>query len=128
MVNEDVNSLLHGSSYQAPGGGSLYAPLRAKMIALALAMGYDEETMIECGVNWSDDQDPFIHIKNHRYMHYMTTCNMCVILSFESRLAKEQFEDLMNVRHIGCVVQSLTINLRRPVKFPDSVSQFSQAT
>lgn len=69
MVNEDVNSLLHGSSYQAPGGGSLYAPLREKMIALALAMGYDEETMIKCGVNWSDDQDPFKHIKNHSRVH-----------------------------------------------------------
>ncbi|ATZ47338.1 hypothetical protein BCIN_02g06280 [Botrytis cinerea B05.10] len=121
MVSEDIGSLLHGSSYQAPGGGALYEPLREKMIAVALEMGYDRETMTECGVNWSDDQDPFKHVKNHGYMHYMTACNMRVVFSFEKWLGKERFDDFMNVRHIGCVVQSLTLNLKRPVKFPDSL-------
>jgi hypothetical protein len=111
---------LAASSYQAPGGGELYAPLREKVIAIALAMGYDRDTMVEYGVNWSDDHDPFGHVKNHGYPHLMTMCNMRVIFSFEAQL-KERYADFMNAKHVGCMVKSTTLNLMRPVKFPDSV-------
>jgi len=113
-------SLLEASSYQTPGGGDLYTPLREKVIATAIAMGYDRETMVECGVTWSDDHDPFQHVKNHAYPHYITICNMRVLYSFEKQL-KDRFKDFMNTRHIGSVVKSLTLNLIRPVKFPDSL-------
>jgi hypothetical protein len=77
---------LAASSYQARGGGDLYAPLREKVVAIALAMGYDRDTMVEYGVNWSDDQNPFGHVKNHGYLRLMTMCNMRVIFSFEAQL------------------------------------------
>lgn len=52
--------------------------------------------------------------------------NMRVLFSFEKWLGKERFDDFMNARHIGCVVQSLTLNLMGPVRFPDSVSRLTQ--
>jgi hypothetical protein len=113
-------SELEASSYQTPGGGDSYALLRQMVIETAVAMGYDRETMVECGVNWSDHQDPFGHVKNHAYPQFMTMCNMRVIYSFEKQL-KERYHDFMNARHIGCLVKSTTLNLKRPVQFPDSV-------
>ncbi|KFY01096.1 hypothetical protein O988_02917 [Pseudogymnoascus sp. VKM F-3808] len=113
-------SALAASSYHAPGGGELYAPLREKVIATAVAMGYDRETMVEYGVNWSDDHDPFGHVKNHAYPSLMTMCNMRVIFSFEPYL-KEKYADFMNAKTIGCLVKSTTLDLKRPVTFPDSL-------
>jgi hypothetical protein len=45
------SSALDASSYQSPGGGVLYEPLRQKVIEKAVEMGYDRATMVECGVN-----------------------------------------------------------------------------
>ena len=38
-----------------------------------------------------------------------------------SRLGKEKYDDLMETRGVGVVVKSYTIDLKRPVAFPDSV-------
>ena len=113
-------SALAASSYQSPGGGDLYALLRQRVIATAVSMGYDRATMVECGVSWSDDLDPVGHVKSHAYPHFMTMCNMRVINSFEAQL-KERYQDFMNANHVGCLAKSTTLNLMRPVKFPDSV-------
>jgi acyl-CoA thioesterase FadM len=113
-------STLDASSYQAPGGGELYAPLRKNIVETAVAMGYDRATMLEYGVNWSDDQDPFGHVKNHAYGHFTSACNVRVFHSFEAQL-KDKFEDMMTARGIGLLVRSTTSRLMRPVKFPDSV-------
>lgn len=120
MASVKFTSSLEASSYQSPGGGSAYAPLRKNVIETALAMGYDLATMVECGVNWSDDHDPFKHVKNAAYPHYVNACNFRVFQSFETQL-KDKFQDLMNTRGIGVIVKSYTIDLKRPVKFPDSV-------
>jgi hypothetical protein len=64
-------SALEASSYQSPYGGAAYAPLRKRIVETALSMGYDEATMVECGINWSDDHDPFQHVKNSAYPHYV---------------------------------------------------------
>lgn len=37
-------------------------------------MGYDQATMTEIAINWSDDHDPFGHVKNHAYGHFFSTC------------------------------------------------------
>lgn len=71
MAPAKFASALEASSYQAPGGGTVYAPLRKRMVDLALAMGYDEATMVECGVNWADDQDPVQHVKTHACGHFI---------------------------------------------------------
>lgn len=71
MAPPKFSSELEASSYQSPDGGAAYAPLRKKVIETVVAMGYDRATMVECGVNWSDDHDPFQHVKNHAYPHYV---------------------------------------------------------
>ena len=48
-----------------------YAPLRAKALATLESMGYDTETMVERGVVWVDDQDPFGHVMQSQYMHFL---------------------------------------------------------
>ena len=100
----------------------MYAPLRKKVVETAVAMGYDRDTMIEVGVNWSDDHDPFRHVKNHAYPHWVAQCNVRVFQSFEKPLGKEKYDDLMNARHIAVLVKSYTVDLKRPVQFPDSAS------
>lgn len=115
------SSALESSSYQSPDGGSAYAPLRKKIIDSAIAMGYDAATMVECGVSWSDDHDPFQHVKNAAYVHYVNQCKFREFQSFEPFLGKERFQDMLNLRRVGPVVKGYTIDLKRPVKFPDSV-------
>ncbi|KAF7908495.1 uncharacterized protein EAF01_004250 [Botrytis porri] len=113
-------SALEASSYQSPDGGPAYSLLRKKVVDMAIAMGYDASTMVECGVNWSDDHDPFKHVKNHAYPHYVNQCNFRVFQSFEAQLG-ERFQDLLDTQHIGVVVKTYTIDLKRVVKFPDSL-------
>ncbi|TEY82973.1 hypothetical protein BOTCAL_0026g00370 [Botryotinia calthae] len=113
-------SALESSSYQSPDGGSAYAPLRKKAIEEAVAMGYNPATMVECGVTWSDDHDPFQHVKNASYVHYANQCGFREIQSFEPYLGKENFQDILKVRGIGPVVKNYTTDFKRPAKFPDS--------
>ncbi|KAH8645582.1 hypothetical protein BGZ60DRAFT_392540 [Tricladium varicosporioides] len=120
MQPTKFTSALEASSYQGPDRGLAYEFLRKNVVETALAMGYDKQTMVECGVSWSDDHDPFKHVKNAAYPHYVNQCNFRVFESFEEQLG-ERFEDLMNTRHIGVMVKTYTINLKRPVKYPDSL-------
>lgn len=111
---------LEASSYHAPGGGDLYKPLREKLVSQALAQGYDEPTMMEHGVVWADDQDPWGHIMNAGFPHYASACNFRLFESFEEHL-KDKFQDLMKVRGIGVIVKTSTLDIKRPVSYPDSV-------
>ncbi|CAJ2503462.1 Uu.00g108560.m01.CDS01 [Anthostomella pinea] len=117
---KQFGSLLEASSYQSPGGGAKYAPMRKKIVDTAVEMGYDAETMVEVGVVWADDHDPFQHIKNHQYPHWANTCNLRVFQSFEAHL-KDKFKDLMAARHIGVMVKGFSLDLKAPVNFPDSI-------
>ncbi|TVY73292.1 hypothetical protein LSUE1_G005068 [Lachnellula suecica] len=112
---------LDASSYQSPGGGALYAPLRDAIVATATAMGYDPSTMVEIGINWSDDLDPFGHVKNHAYGHFTTACNVRVFHSFETSLGTEKFDDFMHARGVGVLVRSSTTRWLRPVTFPNAL-------
>lgn len=115
------SSALESSSYQSPDGGSSYAPLRERVVETATAMGYDAATMVECGVSWSDDHDPFQRVKNAAYVHYVNQCKFREFQSFEPYLGKENFQDMLNLKRIGPVVKGYTVDLKSPVKFPDSV-------
>ena len=83
-------------------------------------MGYDPASMTECGINWSEDQDPFNHVTNATYPRYMALCNFRVFETFADDL-KEKYEDLMNARGIGVIVKTYVLDLKRPTKYPDSV-------
>ncbi|KAH6676796.1 hypothetical protein B0J14DRAFT_537549 [Halenospora varia] len=113
-------SMLEASSYQTPGGGSSYAPLRENTIKTLIQMGYDKSTMIERGITWSDDHDPFGHVKNHAFLEFFTACGVRVFFSFEEHL-KEKFEDFITAKGISCLVKTATLKILKPVKFPDSL-------
>ncbi|KAI1277937.1 hypothetical protein F5Y07DRAFT_407121 [Xylaria sp. FL0933] len=120
MTGIKFKSQLEASSYHAPGGGELYKPVREKIVGQALAQGYDEATMMEHGVVWADDQDPWGHIMNAGFPHYASACNFRLFESFEEHL-KGKFEDLMKVRGIGVIVKTITVDIKRPVSYPDSI-------
>ncbi|KAI2602751.1 hypothetical protein GGR54DRAFT_487851 [Hypoxylon sp. NC1633] len=120
MTPMKFKTQLEASSYHAPGGGELYKPLREKIVDQALAQGYDEASMIEHGVTWADDQDPWGHIMNAGFPHYASACNFRLFESFEEHL-KDKFQDLMKVRGIGVIVKSSILDIKRPVTYPDSI-------
>ncbi|KAI1256612.1 hypothetical protein MGN70_001736 [Eutypa lata] len=120
MAAVKFKTQLEASSYHAPGGGELYKPLREKIVKQAIEQGYDEATMMEHGVVWADDQDPWGHIMNAGFPHYASACNFRLFESFEEHL-KDKFQDLMKVRGIGVIVKSSTIDIKRPVSYPDSI-------
>ncbi|KAI0450514.1 hypothetical protein F5B21DRAFT_428291 [Xylaria acuta] len=120
MAPAKFKTQLEASSYHAPGGGELYKPLREKLVNQALAQGYDEATMMEHGVVWADDQDPWGHIMNAGFPHYVSACNFRLFESFEEHL-KDKFQDLMKARGIGVIVKASTLNIKRPVSYPDSI-------
>ncbi|KAF0319265.1 hypothetical protein GQ607_013514 [Colletotrichum asianum] len=111
-------SRLEASSYHAPGGGAAYQPLRESLIKKILEQGYDEETMIEHGVVWADDQDPFGHIMNAGFSHFASSCNFRVFESFEAQLG-DKINDFINAKGIGVMVKQFTVDIKRPVSYPD---------
>ncbi|KAF5496849.1 hypothetical protein CGCS363_v007899 [Colletotrichum siamense] len=113
-------SRLGASSYHAPGGGAAYQPLRENLIKKVLEQGYDEETMIEHGVVWADDQDPFGHIMNAGFSHFASSCNFRVFESFEAQLG-DKINDFINAKGIGVMVKQFTVDIKRPVSYPDSI-------
>jgi acyl-CoA thioesterase FadM len=120
MAQSRFKSQLDASSYHAPGGGQLYKPLRDKTVQQALEQGYDEASMMEHGVSWADDQDPWGHISNAQFPHFVSACNFRLFESFEEHLG-DKFQDLMKVRGIGVIVKSTILDIKRPVSYPDSV-------
>ena len=122
MAPVKFKSQLEASSYHAPGGGELYKPLREGVVKQALEQGYDEATMMGHGVVWADDQDPWGHIMNAGFPHYASSCHFRLFESFEEHL-KDKFQDLMKARGIGVIVKSTTLEVKRPVTYPDSVSK-----
>lgn len=64
---------------------------------------------------------------NAGFPHYASACNFRLFESFEEHL-KDKFQDLMKVRGIGVIVKSSTIDIKRPVSYPDSVSTHIRTT
>jgi acyl-CoA thioesterase FadM len=115
---------LEASAYHSPIAGSQWQPLRDAVIKQALAMGFEEETMMERGVHWYDDQDPFGHIANPAYGNFASAQGVRIFESFEAQLGKEKMESLMSGKGIGVVLGDYNCRFRRPVSYPDSVSLF----
>ena len=121
MAPVKFKSQLEASSYHAPGGGELYKPLREKIVQQALDQGYDKASMLEHAVKWADDQDPWGHIMNAGFPHYTSACNYRLFESFEEHLG-DKFQDLIKARGIGVIVKTTTLDIKRPVSYPDAVS------
>ncbi|MCJ1356674.1 MAG: hypothetical protein MMC33_006669 [Icmadophila ericetorum] len=120
MAPAQFKTPLEASSCNSPSGGEAYAPLRKRIIENAIAMGYNAESMVECGVRWEDDQDPFGHVAGPAYPRYVGICNLRVIESFAEWL-KDKYDDMVNARGIGILAKAYTVDVKRPVTYPDSL-------
>ncbi|OTA64074.1 hypothetical protein K449DRAFT_381017 [Hypoxylon sp. EC38] len=98
-----------------------YAPLRGRALATLEAMGYGPKTMVERGVVWAEDQDPFGHVMNSQYSHFLSTCFHRVMESFDQFLSKEEFDDMIHARTVIPVLRKYEVDFRRQVKYPDSL-------
>ncbi|KAK8046185.1 hypothetical protein PG996_014249 [Apiospora saccharicola] len=98
-----------------------YQPLRAQALATLEAMGYDPATMVERGVVWAEDQDPFGHVMQSQFMHFMGTCFHRVMESYGEHLTEREYDDMIHARTVVPVVRRYELDLRRQVKYPDSL-------
>ncbi|KAF3001568.1 hypothetical protein E8E14_000522 [Neopestalotiopsis sp. 37M] len=77
-----------------------YATLRGRALSTLEAMGFDPETMVERGVLWAEDQDPFGH---------------------DGFLGRQEYEDMIQARSVVPAIRRYDLDIRRQVKYPDSL-------
>jgi hypothetical protein len=99
-----------------------YAPLRSKALATLEGMGYDPQTMVERGVVWAEDQDPFGHVMQSQYMTFLGTCFHRVMESYDAFLSDVEYDDMIQAKSVVPVVRKYELDIRRQVKYPDTVS------
>ncbi|KAH8883074.1 hypothetical protein GQ53DRAFT_664760 [Thozetella sp. PMI_491] len=96
-----------------------YAPLRARALATLEAMGYDPDTMVERGIVWAEDQDPFGHVMQGQFMSFFGMCFYRVMESYDQFLSKQEYDDMVNARTVVPLVRKYNLDIRRQVKYPD---------
>ncbi|KAI3390884.1 hypothetical protein diail_8445 [Diaporthe ilicicola] len=98
-----------------------YAPLRASALSTLEAMGYDPSTMVERGVVWAEDQDPFGHVMHSQYMHFLGACFHRFMESYSEILSEQEYDDMIHARTVVPVIRKYELEIRRQTKYPDSV-------
>ncbi|KAF2864791.1 hypothetical protein BDV95DRAFT_508618 [Massariosphaeria phaeospora] len=98
-----------------------YAPLRASGLATLEAMGYDPQTMVERGVLWAEDQDPFGHVMQSQFMQYLGTGFHRVMESYDEFLTEEEYNGMILATTVVPVVRKYELDIRRQVKYPDTL-------
>ncbi|KAF4468630.1 hypothetical protein FALBO_4479, partial [Fusarium albosuccineum] len=129
--NPPKASRLARSSYNSPFSRSgaptphpnadPYADLRAKALTTLIAMGFDPKTMVEHGVVWAEDQDPFGHVTQSRYMQFLGTCFHRVMESYDEYLTEEEYNQMILGKSIIPVVKKYELDIKRQVKYPDAL-------
>lgn len=99
-----------------------YAELRARALSTLETMGYDPKTMVERGVLWAEDQDPFGHVMHSQYMVFLGTCFHRVMESYDEFLSEAEYNDMVARKSVLTVLRKYELDIRRQVKYPDSVS------
>ena len=115
---------LSASSYNSPtsqGAENPYTPLRSSVISTATSMGYDPTTMTERGLVWAEDQDPFGHVMNTAYPHFLSLGNFRVSESFEQWLGPAEYMNMIQGKKISPLVRKYEIDLKRVVSYPDAL-------
>ncbi|KAK1674226.1 hypothetical protein BDP55DRAFT_633424 [Colletotrichum godetiae] len=64
--------------------------------------------------------DPFGHIIDAGFSHFVSTCSFRMFESFEACLG-DKVDELLNATGIGVTVKQLIVNIKRPVSYPDSI-------
>lgn len=85
-------------------------------------MGYDPKTMVERGVLWAEDQDPFGHVMHSQYTHFLGTTVHRVMESYDEFLTDQEYNDMLQGKSVIPVVKRYDLDIKRQVKYPDSVS------
>ena len=117
------------SSYLSPSRGpEVYGAARERTVARATAMGYDPASMTEHGVVWADDQDPFGHVANATFPRYVSCCGFRLFESFAAQLGPAAYQDLLRARGIGVIVREYSLEIRRPVRYPDALVAANRIT
>lgn len=98
-----------------------YIALRAKALATLESMGYAPDTMVERGVLWAEDQDPFGHVMQSQYMHFLGTCFHRVMESYDEFLNEEEYNAMIQAKSVAPMVHKYELAIKRQVKYPDSV-------
>lgn len=109
----------------APGihpNTDLYAPLRARALLTLEAMGYEPRTMVERGVLWAEDQDPFGHFMQSQFMNFLGSCFIRFMESFDEFLDEQEHSDMLNTKSIMLAVRKCHLDIWKQVRYPDSVS------
>ncbi|KAI1654044.1 hypothetical protein F4813DRAFT_393195 [Daldinia decipiens] len=124
-------SRLAESAYQSPyssagaprlhPNGDPYASLRSQALSTLEAMGYNPKTMVERGVVWAEDQDPFGHVMHTQYMHFFGQCFYRVMESYDEFLSEQEYDDMINAKTVIPVIRRYNLDIRRQVKYPDSL-------
>jgi acyl-CoA thioesterase FadM len=89
-------------------------------------MGYAPETMVERGVLWAEDQDPFGHVMQSQYMQYLGVCFHRVMESYDEFLSEEEYNGMNKAQTVVPVVRKYELDIRRQVMYPDTVSWFGK--
>lgn len=100
---------------------------RARALSTLEAMGYDPKTMVERGVVWAEDQDPFGHVMQSQYMHFLGTCFHRVMESYDEFLSEKEYDDMIHARTVVPAIRKYELDIRRQVKYPDSVRTILRA-
>lgn len=78
--------------------------------------------MVERGVLWAEDQDPFGHVMNSRYMQFLGTVIYRVMECYDEFLNEEEYEGMITATTVIPVVRKYELAILRQVKYPDAVS------
>ena len=111
---------LAGAPSPHPNNDS-YAALRTQALSTLEAMGYDPTTMVERGVVWAEDQDPFNHVMHSQFMHFFGTVFHRVMESYDQWLSEEEYTTMFQGKGVIPVISSYKMDIKRQVKYPDSV-------
>ncbi|KAI1112313.1 hypothetical protein F5Y14DRAFT_453138 [Nemania sp. NC0429] len=85
-------------------------------------MGYDPKTMVERGVTWAEDQDPFGHVFQAQYMHFFGLAFHRVMESYDEYLRESEYKDMIEGRTVIPAVRRYEVGIRRQVTYPDSLT------
>ncbi|KAI1122475.1 hypothetical protein F5Y10DRAFT_253991 [Nemania abortiva] len=101
--------------------GDPYTLCRSQALSTLEAMGYDPQTMIERGVLWAEDQDPFGHVKQSKFMQFLGIGLHRTMESFGEFLNEKEYDDMLHAKTVIPVVRKYELEIRRQVQYPDSL-------
>ncbi|KAI0199279.1 hypothetical protein F4808DRAFT_471782 [Astrocystis sublimbata] len=110
----------HGAPQPHPNGDP-YESLRRSALCTLEAMGYDPKTMVERGVIWAEDQDPFGHVTQAQYMHFFGNCFHRVMEGYDEFLSQKEYDDMIKARSVIPAIRKYEISIKRQVIYPDSL-------